>query len=54
MMSKQDAIEYLLNHYLVVGSPINPPREECEKHNAVLDIAIEALRESIAREDDGK
>lgn len=40
-----EAQEYLLNRYLVVGSPVNPPKEECEKHNAVLDIAIQALEE---------
>lgn len=42
-MTEQMAIEYLLNRYLVVGSPVNPPKEECEKHNAVLDMAIKAL-----------
>lgn len=41
----KEAQEYLLNRYLVVGSPVNPPKEECEKHNAVLDIAIQALEE---------
>jgi len=40
-----EAQEYLLNRYLVVGSPVNPPKEECEKHNAVLDMAIQALEE---------
>ena len=42
-MTEQMAIEYLLNRYLVVGSPVNPPKEECEKQNAVIDMAIQAL-----------
>lgn len=41
----KEAQEYLLNRYLVVGSPANPPKEECEKHNAVMDMAIQALSE---------
>ena len=44
-MTEKEAIEYLSNKYLVVGSPVNPPKEECEKHNAVLDMAIKALEE---------
>lgn len=44
-MTEQMAIEYLSNKYLVVGSPVNPPKEECEKHNAVMDMAIQALEE---------
>lgn len=42
-MTEIEAKEYLLNRYLVVGSPLNPPREECEKHNKVIDMAIEAF-----------
>ena len=42
-MTENEAKEYLLNRYLVVGSPANPPKEECEKHNDVLDVAIYAL-----------
>ena len=50
-MTEQMAIEYLLNRYLVVGSPVNPPKEECEKHNAVIDMAIQALeKQSMVNE----
>ena len=42
-MTENEAVEYLLSRYLVVGSPVNPPKEECEKHNDVLDLAITAL-----------
>lgn len=45
-MTNREAIEYLSNKYLVIGSPVNPPKEECEKHNAVIDMAIEALEKS--------
>ncbi len=44
-MSENEAIEYLQNRYLVVECPANPPKEECEKHNAVMDMAIKALEE---------
>ena len=44
-MTENEAIEYLQNRYLVVGSPANPPKEECEKHNAVMTMAIQALEE---------
>lgn len=44
-MTESEAIEYLSNRYLVVGSPVNPPKEECEKHNAIMDMAIRALEE---------
>lgn len=44
-MTENEAIEYLNNHYLAVGHLLNPPKEECEKHNAVMDIAIKALSE---------
>lgn len=46
-MTEIEAKEYLLNRYLVVGSPLNPPKEECEKHNKVIDMAIEALEKQI-------
>ena len=50
-MTEQMAIEYLLNRYLVVGSPVNPPKEECEKQNAVIDMAIQALeKQSMVNE----
>jgi hypothetical protein len=42
-VTENEAVEYLLSRYLVVGSPVNPPKEECEKHNDVLDLAITAL-----------
>lgn len=48
-MTENEAKEYLLNRYLVVGSPVNPPKEECEKHNAVLDMAIQALEKQIPK-----
>ena len=46
-MKENEAIGYLLNKYLVVDSPINPPKEECEKHNAVLDMAIKSIEKQI-------
>lgn len=50
-MTEQMAIEYLLNRYLVVGSPVNPPKEECEKQNAVIDMAIQAIeKQSMVNE----
>ena len=44
-MTENEAVEYLQNRYLVVGSLANPPQEECEKHNAVVEVAIKALEE---------
>lgn len=44
-MTEQEAIEYLNNHYLVVGHILNPPKKECEHHNSVMDMAIQALEE---------
>ena len=44
-MTENEAIEYLNNHYLVVGHILNTPKEECEHHNAVMDTAIQALEE---------
>lgn len=44
-MKENEAIEYLQSRYLVVGSPANPPKEECEKHNEVVEMAIKALEE---------
>lgn len=46
-MTEKEAIEYLKNRYLVVGSPLNPPREGCERHNAVIDMAIKALEKRV-------
>ena len=46
-MTEKEAIEYLKNRYLVVGSPLNPPNEECERHNAVIDMAIKALEKRV-------
>jgi len=43
VMTESEAIDYLLSRYLVVGSPLNPPKEECESHNDALDLAIHAL-----------
>lgn len=48
-MKVEEAKQYLLNRYLVVGSPVNPPKEECEKHNEVIDLAIEALEKQIPK-----
>lgn len=48
-MTEKEAIEYLKNRYLVVGSPLNPPNEECEKHNAVIDMAIKALEKRVPK-----
>ena len=50
-MTEKEAIEYLESRYLVVGSPLNPPREECERHNAVIDMVIYALEKR--RENNG-
>ena len=44
-MNKNEAIEYLQGRYLAVGSRVNPPKEECERHNEVVDMAIKALEE---------
>lgn len=44
-VTEREAIEYLNGRYLMVGSPANPSKEVCEKHNAVLDLAIKALKE---------
>ena len=50
-MSEKEAIEYLSTRYLEVGSIINPPKEECEKHNAIVDMAIQALeKQSMVNE----
>jgi hypothetical protein len=46
-MTEKEAIEYLKGRYLVVESPLNPTKEECESHNAVIDMAIEALRKQM-------
>lgn len=44
-VTEREAIEYLKGKYLMVESPANPSKEVCEKHNAVLDLAIKALKE---------
>ena len=44
-MTENEAIEYLNNHYLAVGHILNPPKEECENHNSVMDMSIKALEE---------
>ena len=44
-MNENEAIEYLQSRYLAVGSRVNPPKEECERHNEVVDMAIKALEE---------
>lgn len=46
-MTEKEALEYLKNRYLVAGSPLNPPTEECERHNAVVDMAIKALERRV-------
>ncbi len=43
-MTTKEAIEYLSSRYLVVGSKCNPPKEQCKKHNEVIDMAINALK----------
>ena len=48
-MTNQEEIEYLNNHYLVEGSPVNPSIEKCKKHNTVMDMAIEALKNQIEK-----
>ena len=44
-MNENEAIEYLQSRYLAVGSRVNPPKEECERHNEIVDMAIKALKE---------
>ena len=44
-MNENEAIEYLQSRYLAVGSRVNPQKEECERHNEVVDMAIKALEE---------
>lgn len=44
-MNENEGIEYLQSRYLAVGSRVNPPKEECERHNEVIDMAIKALEE---------
>lgn len=44
-MLENEAIEYLNNHCLAVGHILNPPKKECEHHNSVMDMAIQALEE---------
>lgn len=51
-MTEKEAIEYLKSRYLVVGSSLNPSRE-CEKHNAVIDMAIKALERQIPKDSSG-
>ena len=51
-MTEKDVIEYLKSRYLVVGSPLNPPREECERYNAVIDMAIKALEMRVPNQPD--
>lgn len=46
-MTEKEAIEYLKGRYLVVESPLNPTKEECESHNAVIDMAIKALEKRV-------
>ena len=51
-MTRKEALEYLKRCYLVVGSPLNPPREECERHNAVIVMAIKALEKRVPKQPD--
>ena len=51
-MTEKDVIEYLKSRYLVVGSPLNPQKEECERHNAVIDMAIKALEMRVPNQPD--
>lgn len=46
-MTEREALEYLKNRYLVVGSPLNPPKEACERHNEAIDKAIKALEKCV-------
>ena len=48
-MTEKEAIEYLKSRYLVVGSSLNLPKEECERHNAVIDMAIHALEKCVLK-----
>ena len=51
-MTEKEAIEYLKSRYLVAGSPLNPSWEECERHNAVIDMAIKALEKCVPEQPD--
>lgn len=51
-MTEKDVIEYLKNRYLVVGSPLNPPKEEFKRHNAVIVMAIKALEKRVPNQPD--
>lgn len=48
-MTTREAIEYLNNHYWVVGYEGNPPENECKKHNKVVDMAINALEKQTTK-----
>ncbi len=43
-IKEQEAIDYLKTKYLMTDSIQNPSKEYCEKHNAVIALAIEALK----------
>lgn len=51
-MTEKEAIEYLKSRYLVVGSPLNPPKEEFKRHNAVIVMAIKALEKRVPKQPD--
>ena len=51
-MTEKDVIEYLKNRYLVVGSPLNPTKEECKRNNAVIVMAIKALEKRVSKQPD--
>lgn len=54
-MTESEAIEYLKNRYLVVGSRINGGEKgikRCEQHNESIDMAIKALEKQIPKKPD--
>lgn len=51
-MTEREALKYLKNRYLVAGSPLNPPKEACERHNEAIDMAIKALEMRVPNQPD--
>jgi hypothetical protein len=51
-MTESEAVEYLKNRYLVVGSRVNGGEKgikRCEQHNESIDMAIQALEKQIPK-----
>lgn len=48
-MTNKEAIEYLNNHYMKHIKYLSASAEEVDKHNEVMDLAIEALEKQIPK-----